>query len=252
MSAEIKVSVIIPAHNEEKYVVRCIDSIKRAASCVKCGVEIIVVCNRCTDRTAELAAENGARVVTDESRCIATVRNAGIKAARGKVIVTIDCDNRMTEGTLREILGMLNSGKYIGGGAPLRFERYSVALWINDIMCRAGFGITGLYCGIFWAEKRTFDAIGGFVEKKAGEDIATAKALRAYGKKCGKKYGCLRRNHRINSTRKYDDMGDWLYFRLAFRNAGALIRAASGDSSDYDKLMDEMFYDYNDNKRADS
>lgn len=47
-------------------------------------------------------------------------------------------------------------------------------------------------------------------------------------------------------------MGDWLYFRLAFRNAGALIRAASGDSSDYDKLMDEMFYDYNDNKRADS
>ncbi|MDD7515750.1 glycosyltransferase [Ruminococcus flavefaciens] len=252
MSAEIKVSVIIPAHNEEKYVVRCIDSVKLAASCVKCGVEIIVVCNRCTDRTAELAAENGARVVTDESRCIATVRNAGIKAARGKVIVTIDCDNRMTEGTLREILGMLNSGKYIGGGAPLRFERYSAALWINDIMCRAGFGITGLYCGIFWAEKRTFDAIGGFVEKKAGEDIATAKALRAYGKKCGKKYGCLRRNHLINSTRKYDDMGDWLYFRLAFRNAGALIRAASGDSSDYDKLMDEMFYDYNDNKRADS
>ena len=252
MSAEIKVSVIIPAHNEEKYVVRCIDSVKLAASCVKCGVEIIVVCNRCTDRTAELAAENGARVVTDESRCIATVRNAGIKAARGKVIVTIDCDNRMTEGTLREILGMLNSGKYIGGGAPLRFERYSAALWINDIMCRAGFGITGLYCGIFWAEKRTFDAIGGFVEKKAGEDIATAKALRAYGKKCGKKYGCLRRNHLITSTRKYDDMGDWLYFRLAFRNAGALIRAASGDSSDYDKLMDEMFYDYNDNKRADS
>ena len=252
MSAEIKVSVIIPAHNEEKYVVRCIDSVKLAASCVKCGVEIIVVCNRCTDRTAELAAENGARVVTDESRCIATVRNAGIKAARGKVIVTIDCDNRMTEGTLREILGMLNSGKYIGGGAPLRFERYSAALWINDIMCRAGFGITGLYCGIFWAEKRTFDALGGFVEKKAGEDIATAKALRAYGKKCGKKYGCLRRNHLINSTRKYDDMGDWLYFRLAFRNAGALIRAASGDSSDYDKLMDEMFYDYNDNKRADS
>ncbi len=252
MSAEIKVSVIIPAHNEEKYVVRCIDSVKRAAACVKCGVEIIVVCNRCTDRTAELAAENGARVVTDESRCIATVRNAGIKAARGKVIVTIDCDNRMTEGTLREILGMLNSGRYIGGGAPLRFERYSAALWINDIMCRAGFRATGLYCGIFWAEKRTFDAIGGFVEKKAGEDIATAKALRAYGKKYGRKYGCLRKNHLINSTRKYDDMGDWLYFRLAFRNAGALIRAAFGDSSDYDKLMDEMFYDYNDNKRADS
>ena len=212
---------------------------------MKCGVETIIVCNRCTDCTAELALANGARVVADESRCIATVRNAGINAARGKVIVTIDCDNRMTEDTLREILGMLNSGKYIGGGAPLRFERYSAALRINDIICRLGFKLTGLYCGIFWARKSDFDAIGGFVEKKAGEDIATAKALRAYGRKSGKKYGCLRKNRLINSTRKYDDMGDWLYFKLIFKNAGALIKAAFGDRSGYDKLMDEMFYDYN-------
>ena len=110
---------------------------------------------------------------------------------------------------------------------------------------RLGFKLTGLYCGIFWARKSDFDAIGGFVEKKAGEDIATAKALRAYGRKNGKKYGCLRKNHLINSTRKYDDMGDWLYFRLIFKNAGALIKAAFGDRSGYDKLMDEMFYDYN-------
>ena len=108
-----------------------------------------------------------------------------------------------------------------------------------------GFWITGAYCGIFWAEKSTFDAIGGFVEKRAAEDIATAVRLRRYGKKEGKKYGCLKKNHLINSTRKYDKLGDWLYFRLAFRNAGALIKAAFGDSSDYDKLIDEMFYDYN-------
>ena len=186
ISDNVIISVIVPAHNEEKYVVRCINSVKQAASRVKCGVETIIVCNRCTDRTAELALANGARVVTDESRCIATVRNAGINSARGKVIVTIDCDNRMTEDTLREILGMLNSGKYIGGGAPLRFERYSAALWINDIICRLGFKLTGLYCGIFWARKSDFDAIGGFIEKKAGEDIATAKALRAYGRKRGR------------------------------------------------------------------
>ena len=125
MAGDIKVSVVVPAHNEEKYVVRCIESVKQAAARVKCGVEVIVVCNRCTDRTAELAEQNGARVVRDESRCIASVRNAGIKAARGKVIMTIDCDNRMTGDTIREVLGMLGSGKYIGGGAPLRFERYS-------------------------------------------------------------------------------------------------------------------------------
>ena len=71
MSNNITVSVIIPAHNEERYVVRCINSVNRAAERVKCGVEIIVVCNRCTDRTAELAVANGAIVAMDESRCIA-------------------------------------------------------------------------------------------------------------------------------------------------------------------------------------
>lgn len=240
------VSIIIPAHNEEKYVARCISSVKKAAARVKCGVEVIVVCNRCTDRTADIAVRNGARVVYDEGRCIAKVRNTGIKAAHGKVIITIDCDNRMTKDTIREILGMLNRGEFIGGGAPIRFERYSFPLLLNDIMCRVGFRLTGLYCGIFWAEKSSFDAVGGFADKKAGEDIATAKALRAYGRTKGKKYGCLRRNHLINSTRKYDDMGDWLYFRLIFRNACALIKAGFGDSSGYDKLMDELFYDYND------
>ena len=245
MSNNITVSIVIPAHNEEKYVVRCIDNAKIAASKVRCGVEIIVVCNRCTDHTAELAAANGARVLTDESRCIAAVRNKGIKAARGKVVITIDCDNRMTDGTIREVLGRINSRKYIGGGAPIRFERYSFPIWANDVLCRLGFWISGAYCGIFWAEKSTFEAIGGFVDKKAAEDIATALKLRRYGKKEGKKYGCLRKNCLINSTRKYDKLGDWLYFRLAFKNAYALIKAAFGDRSDYDKLIDEMFYDYN-------
>ena len=69
--------------------------------------------------------------------------------------------------------------------------------------------------------------------------------LLLHGRKKGKQYGCLRNNHLINSTRKYDDMGDWLYFRLIFKNAGALIKAVFGDRSGYDKLMDEMFYDYN-------
>lgn len=48
----------------------------------------------------------------------------------------------------------------------------------NDILCRVSFAVTGLYCGIFWARKDTFEAIGGFAEKKAMEDVATAKRLK--------------------------------------------------------------------------
>ena len=240
------ISVIIPAHNEEKYIRRCIHSIKKADERFKGNTEIIVVCNRCTDKTAQIAKENGARVLFNEDRCIAKVRNAGIDAANGKIIVTIDADNRMTPGTLNEIYRLLKSGRYIGGGAPIRFERYSFPLWCNDILCRVSFMITGLYSGIFWAKKETFDAIGGFVDKKAMEDVATAKLLKQYGKKKGKKYTTLKKNVLINSTRKYDDLGDWLYFKLLVENAGTFIKAALGDKSGVDKLLDEMFYEYND------
>ena len=242
---KVHVSVVIPAHNEEKYVERCIGSVKKSAEKFGGNVEIIVVCNRCTDRTAELAEKCGARVLHNEDRCIAAVRNTGIKAAKGWMVMTIDCDNRMTEGTIREAWRLLRSGKYIGGGAPIRFERYSPALWLNDLMCRAAFGITGLYCGIFWAERSVFNAVGGFVDKRAFEDAETAKKLKRYGKACGKKYTVLRKNHLINSTRKYDDMGDWMYFRLMIENAGAMLKAALGDSREYGKLIDELFYDYN-------
>ncbi len=240
------ISVIIPAHNEEKYIARCIRSIKKAESEFKGNVEIIVVCNRCTDRTAEIAESLGARVLTNEDRCIAKVRNTGIAAAKGRIIVTIDADNRMTPGTLSEVYALIRSGRYIGGGAPIRFERYSFPLWLNDIMCRVSFAVTGLYSGMFWTEKETFDAIGGFVDKKAMEDVATAKLLKEFGKKNGKKYTTLRKNVLINSTRKYDDMGDWLYFKLMIQNAGTLIKAAFGDTTGVDKLLDELFYDYND------
>ena len=242
---KIHVSVVIPAHNEQNYVGRCIDSIKQAAEHFGGNVEMIVVCNRCTDRTAEIAEKLGARVIFNEDRCIAKVRNTGINAARGKMVMTIDCDNRMTVGTIREAWRMLKSGRYIGGGAPIRFERYSLALWLNDLMCRVAFGLTGLYCGIFWAERSTFEAIGGFVEKRAFEDAETAKKLRKFGKSHGKRYGVLRKNHLINSTRKYDEMGDWMYFKLMVQNSGAMLKAALGDSSEYDRLIDKLFYDYN-------
>ena len=112
-------------------------------------------------------------------------------------------------------------------------------------MCRVSFAVTGLYCGIFWAERSTFQAIGGFAEQKAMEDAATAKALKAYGKRQGKKYGVLHRNVLINSTRKYDDLGDWLYLKLMVGNLDTFLKAALGDRRGLDELLDQLFYDYN-------
>ena len=123
----------------------------------------------------------------------------------------------------------------------MRFERYSFPLWCNDLLCRFGFALTGCYCGIFWAERSVWNAIGGFSNLRAMEDVATARKLKQYARKRGKHYGCLKKNFLINSTRKFDDRGDWLYFRLAFRNAGVMVRAAFGDTRDMEQLIDELF-----------
>lgn len=83
------------------------------------------------------------------------------------------------------------------------------------------------------------------MKRKQWKTLATAKLLKAYGKRKGKKYTVLRKNVLINSTRKYDDMGDWLYLKLMLCNIGTFIKAALGDSSGLDKILDRLFYDYN-------
>ena len=239
------VSVVIPAHNEEKYIQRCLQSILRsAAMCDNVCVEMIVICNRCTDQTAYLANLEGARVLHDEHRCIAKTRNTGIFAAMGDVIITIDADNQMTEGTISEIIDLLEKNKVLGGGSTINFERYSLPLFLNDMMCRIGFAITGYHCGMFWTAKKTFEEIGGFVETRAMEDVLTAKKLKQYARKHGKRWIKLKKNYMINSTRKFDDLGDWIYFKMMFSKIPVFAKALLGKTDELDKLLDEMFYAY--------
>ena len=55
LKKDVKFSIIIPAHNEEKYIRKCLDSIVKASEAYKEQTEVIVVLNRCTDQTEEIA-----------------------------------------------------------------------------------------------------------------------------------------------------------------------------------------------------
>lgn len=209
-------SVIIPAHNEEKYIGKCLRSVNRAAKEANTTVETIVVANRCTDRTAAVARHYGAKVIVNEDRCISSIRNAGVRASCGKIIVTIDADSIMGRCALTEIKELLGSGKYIGGGAMPKFDRMSlgialssayVALKLIPAMIKSGGILSGT---MFWCRRRDFDRIGGFDESLVSlEDMDFARRLKALGKTCGKKYGTLRRSWVITSSRKFDEFGDW-------------------------------------------
>ncbi|KAF0159221.1 MAG: glycosyl transferase group 2 family protein [Syntrophaceae bacterium] len=103
------ISVITPAHNEELFIKKCLCSVKAAAKEVSEEVEHVVVLNRCTDRTGEIAGEWGARVITDDSRNLSRIRNKGVEVSKGDILMTIDADSILLgtqwlfTGFLREI-----------------------------------------------------------------------------------------------------------------------------------------------------
>lgn len=214
---QYRFSVIIPAHNEEQYIGKCLRSVIAAAKRVKPdAVEMIVVANRCTDRTVQIAKRLGAKVLINDEKCIAAIRNTGVRAAQGDIIVTIDADSMMTTDALSEIRTMLQSGRYIGGGTRSEFDRVSlgilcsglyVAVNLIPIMVKAGAALSG---GMFWCYKKTFEAVGGFDESLVSlEDMDFAVRLHRYGQECGKQFGTLKHAYILTSSRKFDEFGDW-------------------------------------------
>jgi glycosyltransferase involved in cell wall biosynthesis len=223
MTASPSISVVIPAHNEEAFLVPCLEAVKRAASALPGGpggVEIVVVANRCTDRTVEIAAGFGAQVVENDARSIAQVRNAGVRASRGGIVVTIDADSVMSEHALREVAEMLETGKCIGGGTRVRFSRMSLGIFCSalyvawnliPVMLRNKAALSG---GMFWFRRRDFDAVGGFDESLVSlEDMDFAVRLNRLGISRGLKFGTLKHSYIVTSSRKFDKFGDWYLIR---------------------------------------
>ena len=237
-------TVVVPAHNEEKYIGKCLRAVRSAAKYVAPdNVEIIVVANRCTDHTAAIAERYGAKVLTNEEKCIAAVRNAGVRAAKGRIIVTVDADSLMTKYSLAEIRSMLESRKYVGGGTNPKFDRMSlgiaastlyVALNLIPVMVKNGGYLSG---AMFWFCKRDFDAIGGFDESLVSlEDMDFAQRLKAHGRKSGRKYGTLKKSYVTTSARKFDEFGDW----YLIRNRRLTKRIFTGRDR---QAADQFYYD---------
>ncbi len=86
----MRISVVIPAYNEEKNIAACLKSLMKQDIAAD---EIIVVDNNSTDRTAEIARSLGARVVEASQKGIAQARNAGFDAATSDIIARTDADS---------------------------------------------------------------------------------------------------------------------------------------------------------------
>jgi glycosyltransferase involved in cell wall biosynthesis len=235
-------SVVVPAHNEALLLPKGLRAIDVAAEQVDGAVEVIVVANRCTDATVELAHNAGAVVVDDESRNLSAVRNAGAAVATGDVIVTIDADCVMSPPTFREIERLLATRRFVGGGTKVVPERWSPGIRATYAVMEIVVFLTRLGGGLFWCHRTDFEAVRGFDESLLlAEDLDFARRLRAHGRRTGRRFTTIRTAPVVASCRKFDRFGDWHMFAMALQ--AREIRAVMKGSDT--AWVDRYLFDFN-------
>jgi len=203
-------SFIIPAHNEERWIGRCVDTIHAAMEKVDEKHEVVVVDDASTDSTGEIARQKGARLLRVQLRKISAVRNAGAREATGDIFFFVDADTQINKRAVNASLAALRAGA-AGGGCVFEFDRR--VQWWARILHRVGCIVARLIrwaggCFLF-CTRDTFAAIGGFSETlTVGEDIAFCQAVKKIGRFVVPKPTV------ITSARKLDVVGPWEVIKL--------------------------------------
>jgi glycosyltransferase involved in cell wall biosynthesis len=107
-----EVSVVIPAYNEEKNILRTLLSI--SANKTSRPVEIIVVNNNSKDNTEALVKAAGVVCVTETKQGITAARNAGLAMARGKYVLNADADSIYPSGWIEAMVAPLAADNTVG------------------------------------------------------------------------------------------------------------------------------------------
>ena len=159
------ISVVIPAHNESSVIARTLKAL--TAGALPDELDVIVVCNGCTDDTATIAREFGPSV-----RVIETVvgnkthaLNLGDQAARAFPRVYMDADVVVTLSTIRALAERLERGGVIAVAPRAHFDLTGCSWLVRafyGIRCRLpsfgeGIGGSGVYA-LSEIARRRFEA----------------------------------------------------------------------------------------------
>lgn len=161
-------SLIIPAHNVAEYIERCLASVRRQDFA---DVEVIVICDSCTDSTEKLVELAGYTSISAKAGAPGLARNIGIEHASGEYLLFLDADDYfVVDYALSRIdQGLRNTGE------PHLFH-YGF-MWGNQ-PC-GGLQEDGSHFHHVWSRAWRQDAIGNsrFTSLPAGQDTVFTLAL---------------------------------------------------------------------------
>lgn len=240
----LKISVIVCAHNEGRYLAACLHSLLAQT---RPPDELLVINNASTDETRAVAQEiAGVRVVDERRKGLVVARETGRRASTGDLLVYVDADCRAPLTWLARVeRRFLRDRALIALSGPYRFydwdwwgrtliRAYDVTLapatqLLVKHLLRLG---TVFYGGNFGVRREALEAIGGFDTSIEfhGEDTNLGRRLYAIGK-VGLFHDCWL----YTSARRYVAMGKSAVFRLYVRNfTSELLYHRARDTSHVD------------------
>lgn len=193
----MKLSFVIPAHNEEETIGQCLLSIMRELERGSYNIEVIVVNNASTDATGEIARRYPGVVVVDEpKKGLVVARRAGFEGATGDLVANIDADTMLTPGWIEKVLREFEKDpNLVCLSGPLIY--YDLSIWKRALV-KLFYGLAfGIYLinrfvfrvssmaqgGNFVIKRAAFEQAGGFdtAIDFYGEDTDVARRLNKVG-----------------------------------------------------------------------
>lgn len=204
----MRVSVVLPAFNEEKLLPAALAAVKEAASAFTARGwewECVVCDNNSTDGTSAVARAAGATVVFEPVNQIGRARDAGARAATGDWFIFIDADSTPSEGLFASIATRIAEGRALGGGSTVelepgtpRYARFVCGLW--NLWSRLAGWAAG---SCVWVEADAFRMVGGFgTEYYAGEEVFLSRRLKSLARRSGRRFVILADHPLRTSSRK--------------------------------------------------
>ena len=186
-------SVIIPAHNEEKYISKTIESILK--SDYRNRMEIIVVNDGSTDRTAEIVGalsrtQKKIRLFSLKHSGKSAALNFGIKKARYETVAFVDADSTLEKKGLMKLVEPLADRDVSISSGVIRARHTGVLSWFQDIdyISSSGWryacdkiGATYISPGFAAFRKKDLLKVGGFSGDTLTEDLDTTLIMRESG-----------------------------------------------------------------------
>jgi glycosyltransferase involved in cell wall biosynthesis len=123
------ISVLIPAHNEQDVIGLALNRLLDGAAPGE--VQIVVVCNGCSDRTAEVAraAAPGITVIESSIPSKSEAINTGMEACSGECVVVADADVSMNIEDLRRLAAGLRAEGVLAAAPAVRMEYLPGTSW---------------------------------------------------------------------------------------------------------------------------